>query len=78
MVHNCLFICFVLVKDDQNTTMNSHEITQEMNNIQASKYNKIIILGIKDLHVNLPIQNILHITKFSLNKYNNITVFSGL
>ena len=53
-----------MVKDVQNTTMNSHEIAQELNNIQISKYNKIIILDIKDLYVNLSIQNILHITKF--------------
>jgi len=31
----------------------------------------MITLDIKDLYVNLPIQNILHITKFWLNKHNN-------
>jgi len=33
----------------------------------------MIALDIKDLYVNLPVQNILHITKFWLNKHNKIT-----
>ena len=31
----------------------------------------LVTLDIKDLYVNLPIPNILHITKFWLNKHNN-------
>jgi len=34
----------------------------------------MITLDIKDLYVNLLIQNILHITKFWLNKHNNISM----
>jgi len=52
------------------TTKNSYKIAQELNNIQINEHNKIINLDIKDLYVNLPIQNILHITKFWLKKYN--------
>jgi hypothetical protein len=44
------------------TTKNSYEIAQELNNIQIN--NRMITLDIKDLYVNLPIQNILNITKF--------------
>jgi len=47
-------------------TKNSYEIVQERNNIQISKYNRMITLDIKDLYVNLPVENILHITKFWL------------
>jgi hypothetical protein len=54
------------------TTKNSHKIAQELNNIQITEHNKMITLDIKHLYVNLPIQNILHITKFWLNKHNNI------
>jgi len=36
----------------------------------------MITLNIKDLHVNLLIQNILHITKFWLNKHNNISTIT--
>ena len=36
----------------------------------------MITLDIKDLHVNLPIQNILHITKVWLNKHNNISTMT--
>ena len=46
------------------TTKNSYEIALELNNIQISKHNRMIILDIKDLYVNLPIQNILNITNF--------------
>ena len=37
------------------TTKNSYEIALELNNIQISKHNRMIILDIKDLYVNLPI-----------------------
>lgn len=46
------------------TTKNSYEIAQELNRIQINEHNKMITLDIKDLYVNLPIQNILHVTKF--------------
>jgi len=36
----------------------------------------MITLDIKDLYVNLPIQNILHITKFWLKKHNNINMIT--
>jgi len=36
----------------------------------------MITLDIKDLHVNLPIQNIVHITKFWLNKHNNVNTIT--
>ena len=53
------------------TTKNSQEIDQELKNIELKIHNKKVTLGIKDLYVNLPIQNILHITKFWLNEHNN-------
>jgi hypothetical protein len=52
------------------TTMNSYEIAQELHNTQINKNHRTITLDIKDLYVNLPIQNILCITKFWLNKNN--------
>jgi hypothetical protein len=52
------------------TTKNSHEVAQELHNIQINENHRIITLDIKDLYLNLPIQNILHITKFWLNKHN--------
>jgi len=36
----------------------------------------MITLDIKDLYVNLPVQNILHITKFWLNEHNNINTIT--
>jgi len=36
----------------------------------------LITKYIKDLYVNLPIQNILHITRFWLNKHNNINTIT--
>jgi hypothetical protein len=36
----------------------------------------MITLDIKDLYVNLPIQSILQITKFWLNKHNNINTIT--
>ena len=58
------------------TTKNSYKIAQELNNTQISKHNRMITLDIKDLYVNLPVQNILHITKFWLNKHNNINTIT--
>ena len=58
------------------TTKNSYEIAQELNSIKISKHNRMITLGIKHLSVNLPIQNILHITKVWLNKHNNISTMT--
>jgi hypothetical protein len=52
-------------------TKNSCEIAQELNNTEISKQSRMITLDIKDLYVNLPVQNILHITKFWLYKHNN-------
>ena len=51
-------------------TENSHEVAQELSNIQINENHRIITLDIKDLYVNLPIQNILRIMKFWLNKHN--------
>jgi hypothetical protein len=55
---------------DTHTTKNSHEIAQELNNIQINEDNRIITLDIKGLYVNLPIKYILLITEFWLNKCN--------
>jgi hypothetical protein len=53
------------------TTKISYELAQELHNIQINEHSKIITLDIKDLYVNLPTKNILHITKFWLNKHNH-------
>jgi hypothetical protein len=58
------------------TTKNAYEIAQELNYIQISKHNRVISLDIKELYVNLAVQNILHITKFWLNKHNNINTIT--
>ena len=49
---------------------NSHEVAQDLHNIQIIENNRIITLDIKDLYVNLPIKNILQVTEFWLNVYN--------
>jgi len=55
-------------------TKNSYEIAQELNNSQINKHSRMITLDMKHLYVNLTIQNILHITKFWLDKHNNNTI----
>lgn len=55
------------------TTKNSNEVVQELNNIHITSHHKMTTLDIKHLYVNLPIQNIINITKFWLNKKNNET-----
>jgi len=52
-------------------TKNSHEVAQDLNNIQFHSNNTLITLDIKDLFTKLPIKNILHTTPFWLNKNNN-------
>jgi hypothetical protein len=52
------------------TTKKSYEITQELNGIQIKEHHKIITLDIKELYVNLPTENILHITKCWLNRHS--------
>jgi hypothetical protein len=53
------------------TTKNSYELAQELHNIQINENSKIITLDIKALYVDLPTKNILHITKFWLNKHKH-------
>jgi len=53
------------------TAKNSNEVAQNLHNIQINEHNMMITLDIKDLHVNLPTKNILHITKFWLNRCNH-------
>jgi uncharacterized protein (UPF0297 family) len=50
------------------TIKNSAEIAQELNKIRITNQQKIVTM---DLYVNLPIHNIINITKFWLNKNNN-------
>ena len=45
-------------------------LLSKLNNMQMNENSRIIALDIKDLYVNLPIKNILHITEFWLNKSN--------
>ena len=54
-------------------TQNSQEIANELKRMQIDKQMKVITLDIKELFVNLPIQGILTITKFWLNRniYDN-------
>ena len=51
-------------------TRNSNEVAQDLHNIQINDQHRIITLDIKDLYVNLSIQNIINITKFWLHKHN--------
>lgn len=55
------------------TTKNSNEVAQELNNIHIISHHKMTTLDIKDLYVKQPIQNIINIIKFWLNKKNNET-----
>jgi hypothetical protein len=52
------------------TTKNSQEVAQELRSTHINENHRIITRDIKDLYVNLHIQNILHITQFWLNKHN--------
>jgi len=52
------------------TTLNSHEIAQELHNINVMEYHKIITLDIKNIYVNLPKQGIIQSTIFWLDKNN--------
>jgi len=52
-------------------TKNSQEIAEELKRMQVNEEMKIIILDIKDLYVNLPIQRIIQTIKFWLNKHIN-------
>ena len=49
----------------------SSEVAHDLHNISVNNQHKIITLDIEDLYVNLPIKNILNITKFWLNIFNN-------
>jgi hypothetical protein len=60
----------VIALPNTYTTKNSYAVAQELHNIRISETHTIVNLDIKDLYVNLPIQNILRITKFWLNKHN--------
>jgi hypothetical protein len=50
------------------------EAAQELSNVQINYQHKIIILDVKNLYVNLPIENITNITKFWLSKNNSRTI----
>jgi len=52
-------------------TKNSYEIAEELNKIKINENSRIITLDIKDLYVNLPLNGIMHATKYWLNKNNN-------
>ena len=43
------------------------KVTRDLHSIQINSQHKIFTLDIKDLYVNLPIQNIISVTKFWLN-----------
>ena len=49
-------------------TKNSYKVIWDLHNIQINDNYKTISLDIKDLYVNLPVQNILNITEFWLKK----------
>ena len=49
----------------------STEVAHDLHNISINNQLKIISLDLKDLYVNLPMKNILNITKFWLNIFNN-------
>jgi hypothetical protein len=53
------------------TAKNAREVAEDLKAIYISEHMKIITLDIKDLYVNLPLQGILHTTKFWLNRNNN-------
>ena len=50
---------------------NSNDVTHDLHNISINNQLKIITLDKKELNVNLPIENILAITKFLLNVFIN-------
>ena len=48
-------------------TRNSNEVAQDLHIIQIKTQHRILTLDIKELYVNLPIQNIVSINKLWLN-----------
>jgi hypothetical protein len=58
------------------TTKNSYEAAEELKIIQIDKHKKVITLDMKDLYVSLPIQGILHTTKFWVSKHNNTNILT--
>jgi hypothetical protein len=50
---------------------NAQEVATDLDTIQIHNNNKLLTLDIKDLYVNMPTQDILHTTKFWLDKQNN-------
>jgi hypothetical protein len=49
-------------------TKNLKEVAQDLTNIQINNQHTMTTLDIKDLYINLPIQDIHNVTKFGLNK----------
>jgi len=47
------------------------EVVQDLSNIRINNQHKTTTLDIKDLYANLLVRNIISITKFWLDKYNN-------
>jgi hypothetical protein len=52
-------------------TKNSYGIAEELNKIRINENSRTVTLDIKDLYVNLPLNGIMHATKYWLGKNNN-------
>jgi len=52
-------------------TVNSSTLANELVNLKINNHHRLLMLDIKDLYVNIPIQETLDITQAHLNAHNN-------
>jgi len=60
-----------LVEENHYNTINSNSFASELVRININSHHRLLTLDIKDLCLNIPIQEILNFTKFQLNAHND-------
>jgi NhaP-type Na+/H+ and K+/H+ antiporter len=64
---NCLHLDFLY------NTINSESLATELTSLKINNNHRVLMLDIKDLYVNIPICETIHLTKAQLLKYNKTT-----
>jgi len=57
--------------ENHYNTINSSTLANELVKLKINNHHRLLTLDIKDLYVNIPIQETLDITKAQLNAYND-------
>jgi len=57
--------------ENHYTTINSNTLANELVNLKINSHHRLLTLDIKDLYVNIPIQETLNLTKIQLNAHND-------